>query len=854
MEKIVIIDGNSLINRAFYAMPLLTNAEGLYLNAVYGFANMLCKVITEEKPSKIAVCFDTGKPTFRHLQNKNYKATRKGMPEELVQQMPLLKELLKEMNIKYIEKEGFEADDLIGSLTKKFDGQKIVISGDKDLFQLIDNSTTVWHTKKGITEYLEMNEKNLMDTMDIMPSQVVTLKALMGDNSDNISGVAGIGPKTALSLLKTYDTLDNIYNHIYELKDRLQEKLISGKNDAYESKWLATIKTDVDLDVSINDFNYDFPFSNKVYNLMKRFEFKSILKRTSLFENKESDLIEQNNIVSNDIETILINDKNSLDILFDKIKEEKHFCVDFGKNIDIYINNKEYIISIKEDLLSVDGFDFCEFIDLFEDILIDEDIKKTVYDSKNLKHFLLDYSKKIYGIEFDVSLSEYLVKCGTKIEQNLNDLLLYNSLDVTKPAYGLFKLRKKYELELKYLEMDSLYYNIELPLVDCLFDMEITGVKMDKEELIRLKNNFSNQIENLTNEIYFLVGKEFNINSPKQLGDVLYTFLQLPNNKKNSTANEVLVKLINYHPVIEKIIYYRKVSKISSYVDAFLEKIDKKDNKLHTIYQQKLTTTGRLSSIEPNLQNVPVRDDIGKSLRKAFISSFENGYLISSDYSQIELKLLANFSKDEKLISAYKNGIDIHTKTASEIFSLSKEEVSPEMRKKAKAINFGIIYGISEYGLSETIHSSVKEAKEYMGNYFNAFPKIKTYLDGLIDIATERGYSITLFNRRRKIPELSSSNYNLKLFGKRVSMNMPLQGTASDIIKIAMNRVSKELSSRLLKSKLILQIHDELIVDCPAEELEEVKEILRNCMENVLDLEIPLTCDISYGKNWLEAL
>lgn len=851
MEKIVIIDGNSLINRAFYATPLLTNGEGLYLNAVYGFANMICKIIQDAKPTKIAVCFDMGKPTFRHLKNKDYKATRKGMPLELAEQLPLLKELLSKMNIKYIEKAGFEADDLIGSLANKFDGEKIIISGDKDLFQLINDTTTVWHTKKGITEYMEMNEQSLKENMQITPDQVVELKALMGDTSDNIKGVAGIGSKTALNLINTYGNIDNLYENIDQIKGKMQEKLLLGKEDAYESRWLAQIKIDVEIENDIEDFNYEFPFSNQVFELMERYEFKSIIKRTTLF-NREK--VQEEIKELEEVNTIKVVNLEQFEQLKKEIISKKIFSLDIDKNIHICLNENEYVIIIREDLISLDGFDFIECLENLKEIFENESIKKIVYDSKDLKHLLYNYGYTLSGVEFDVSLSEYLVKCGIKIAESLSQLLSIKGINKDNRAYGLLLLKKEFEKELKNLEMLSLYQNIELPLVDCLFNMEIVGVKLDKEELEKLKNDFCNQIENISNEIYDLSNKTFNINSPKQLGEVLFQDLGLPNRKKGSTANEVLINLLGYHPIIEKIISYRKVFKISGYVDAFLEKMDKKDNKLHTIYQQKLTTTGRLSSIEPNLQNVPVRDEIGKSLRKAFISSFEDGMLISSDYSQIELKLLANFSKDEKLLFAYQNGIDIHTKTASEIFGISKELVTTDMRKKAKAINFGIIYGISEYGLSETIHSSVKEAKEYMKNYFNAFPKIKNYLDNLVDVATERGYAITMFNRRRKIPELSSSNYNSKLFGKRVSMNMPLQGTASDIIKLAMNRTFMELKERNLKSKLILQIHDELIIDSPKEEVEIVKEILKDCMENVVNLQIPLTCDISYGKNWLEAL
>ena len=854
MDKIVIIDGNSLINRAFYAMPLLTNSEGLYLNAVYGFANMLTKIITETKPTHIAVCFDTGKPTFRHLSNKDYKATRKGMPQELAEQMPLLKELLSSMNIKFIDKEGFEADDLIGSLAKKFNCQKIVISGDKDLFQIIDDTTTVWHTKKGITEYLEMSVDSLLQNMEIAPYQVIELKSLMGDTSDNIKGVAGIGEKTALNLIKTYGNIDNLYNHIDEIKGKMQEKLINGKEDAYESHFLATIKTDVDIDCSLDDFKYEFPFSNKVYNLMRRFEFQSIIKRTTLFKSTEGEIT-----VKKDTSVIkkIITEHNELCSLKQSIIKSKNMVIDVCNDIHIYTSatpDTEYIVKISENLLGKNGFIFEEIIQNLKDLFEDKLIAKIVYDSKDLKHILHNYNITLNGVIFDVSLCDYIIKSGMKIADNIDDFCSQNGIDKETLCYNLANIKEKFDNELDNLEMKSLYYNIELPLVNCLFEMETNGVKLDKEELITLKNNFSEKIGELTSQIYTLAGKNFNINSPKQLGTILFDEIGLPNRKKGSTANDLLIKLLGYHPIIEKIIEYRKVFKISGYVDAFLEKINPDDGKLHTIYQQKLTTTGRLSSIEPNLQNVPVRDDIGKKLRKIFVSSFEDGYLVSSDYSQIELKLLANFSKDKKLIDAYNHGIDIHTKTASEIFNIPKEAVTPEMRKKAKAINFGIIYGISDYGLSESINSSVKEAKEYIENYFKAFPGVKEYLDQLVKKKKKKGYAITMFNRRRKIPELSSSNFNLRLFGKRVSMNMPLQGSASDIIKIAMNTISDELKNKNMQSKLILQIHDELIIDCPKNELEQVKELLRNCMENVVKRSIPLTCDISYGKNWLEAL
>ncbi len=849
-EKLVLIDGNSLINRAFYALPLLTNSNGQYSNAVFGFCNILLRIIEAEKPKYFAVAFDMGAPTFRHKMYADYKAGRKKMPDELASQMPMLKNLLNAMNISVFEKEGIEADDLIGSLAKKFDIPTIIVSGDRDLFQLVDNTTTVWFTKRGVTDILQVTPNNIEEVYGVKANQVVDLKSLMGDSSDNIKGVAGIGEKTAKNLINQYGSLDNIYQNIAEIKQSVATKLTNGKEDAILSQQLATINTTVNLEVELADLEYDFPFSAKVYQMLTDYEIFSLTKRVELFKQDEVKKTKKVVNIKN------ITNETELDALIDSLLSTKLFSI-YVDNFDIHISNSKFeenIIKIKQNLID-EGIDFQTAFSKLKSILEDINIKKICLDSKKTKRQLYQTAIDMGGVVFDSNLAIYLLSGSKKTDIDAKQFTERYEYDENCIAVSLFYSKDDLTEKLKTENMLDLYQNIELPLVEVLFQMELNGFKVDIEQLKALSKTYKDEIEVLSQQICDDAGQNFNLNSPKQLGEILFEKLnlELPKNMKKSTSVEVLERISSQHPIIEKILRYRKIEKLySTYIEPFI-KIADKNNFIHTIFNQTLTATGRLSSSEPNLQNIPIRDDEGKNLRKIFISRFENGKIVTSDYSQIELRLLASYSKDEKLLEAYKNNIDIHSQTASHVFGVPLEAVTPKMRRDAKAVNFGIIYGISDYGLSLNINSSRKEAKQFIDKYFETYSKVKDFMDGLVEFAKENGYVTTLLGRKRKIDEINSSNYLTRQFGERAAMNMPLQGTASDIIKLAMVNVHKELKSKNLKSKLILQIHDELIVDCPAEEEEIVKDILKEQMENVIKLNVPLIVDIQSGDNWFEA-
>lgn len=849
MENFFIIDGNSLINRAFYALPLLSNSEGEYSNAVYGFCNILTKLVLENKVDNLVCTFDLKAKTFRHNMYSEYKANRKGMPEELLSQMPILKEMLRIMGIKILEKEGYEADDIIGTLSKNPNTKNYIITGDRDSLQLISNNCEVWLTKKGISEIEKIDLDALKNKLGLEPYQIIELKALMGDASDNIPGVKGIGEKTALSLLYKYQNVDNLYEHIEEITGKLKDKLIEGKEMCFLSKTLATIDTQVPMEQNF-EAKFNFPFSQEVANFFKKYEFKSLLNKKELFE-QQVKLIEN----KKEIKEKYIKNENELQELLNKLENAQIFSFYLNENFHISLSKfEEIIVVLKSDLLSVEGFDLDYILIKFKSLFENQNVEKICYDTKSFYHFLKQHNIDLKNVKFDVMLADYLVKCGKPREKDVKSLCDKENYKIENVASCLFLLYQKYLQNLEELDMLRLYYDIEMPLISVLCKMEDYGFKLDYQMLLDLNDEYLNEMKVLNEEIMNLAGEKFNINSPKQLGQILFEKLGLPNKSKNSTNIEVLENLINIHPIVELIIRYRKISKLNStYIESYLDKIDKKTFLVHTIFNQMLTQTGRLSSTEPNLQNIPIREEEGRNLRKIFISRYENGKIISADYSQIELRLLASFSNDERLVNAFKSGQDIHTKTASEIFGVPLEFVTHDLRRKAKAVNFGIIYGISDYGLSQNIHSTRKEAKEYIERYFMTYPKVKEYLDNSIEFAKENGYVKTLWNRRRAIDELKSSNHNTKMFGERVALNMPLQGTASDIIKLAMIEIQNEFEKRNLKSKLILQIHDELIVDCFPNEEEIVKSILIDKMENVVKLNVKLEVNISEGKNLFEA-
>lgn len=853
MEKLILVDGNNLMFRAFYALPQLRNFNNEISNGVFGFANMLIKVIVEQKPDYIVVAFDKGKKTFRHQKYKEYKAQRKPTPTELLSQFPILKEMLNLMNIKFLELDDIEADDIIGILSRKFNTENIILSADRDLLQLVNSNTTVMSLKKGITETLEYTPKSLKEILNLEPYQIIELKALMGDASDNIPGVAGVGEKIAQNLIEKYENLDNVYAHIDEISGKLHDKLVEGKDVAYLSKDLATINLEYDIKCELQDFKYDFPFSSDVYKFFKKYQFNSLLKRSELFENIEV-LDEIEKVKSNNYKLLTISNESELDILIEKLRNEKEFaCLIDANNISVAFGGFEYNISTIQNLLG-DGLNFEYVLKKLELLFGDSKIKKVFLDSKKVMHLL--NSLGLNGLEnyYDVLIARYLINSNAKHNTTEKDLAIENNLKESYLSSNLLELKAIYDKELEKFELINLMNDIELPLVKVLFEMEKNGVEIDLNELNNLKQKYATQIEKLTQSIYESAGEKFNINSPKQLAEILFNKLGLKTGKKKetSTSVDVLNDLIGKHDIIPLILNYRQINKLyTTYIIAFEGLIDKATNKIHTTFNQVLTTTGRLSSSEPNLQNIPVRSEEGKNIRKMFVSSFENGRIVSADYSQIELRLLACFSGDDVLINAFNTGEDIHARTASEIFGVPINQVSPEMRRNAKAINFGIIYGISDYGLSVTIGSSVMSAKKYIQMYFDRYPKIYEYMQKNIDDCRNHGYIKTFKNRMRIVPEINSSNRNLRLFAERVAMNMPLQGGASDIIKMAMIKVYNRMKKAKLKSKLILQVHDELVVDCVSEEVDIVSKILKEEMESVVNFKVKLRADVECGSNWL---
>lgn len=839
MDKLFIIDGNSLVFRAFYALPPMYNSERMPTNATFGFFKMLLNIITKHNPKYLAVAFDAGKHTFRHDVYAEYKGTRKPMPDELRAQLPIIKNLLKDMNITTIEMADIEADDIIGSLSKKFNVDKVLISGDRDLLQLINPNVRVWLTQKGLTEIADLDEEELKNKFGILPYQVIEMKSIMGDSSDNIPGIKGIGEKTALKLISQYNDLDGIYNNIDSVTGKTQTLLKEQKDLAYISKFLATIKTDCELNYNLDDFAYDFPFNQEVRNEFKTLEFKAITEKDEYFKQDEQQSIILNEFSHQDTNT---NDEK-IDILKNLLQQDE-VAVNFDEvGVCFAVGETEYQF-LNLDLGNEDIFG------LVKKLLEVDNVKKIVYDAKSFMHLIDDFDLKLNNF-YDVSLAFYLLGFNEK-ETALNSLI--DKYNFPKQCLSVALLRLK-DISLKELEsknMTDLYFNLEYKLVKVLYDMEIAGIKVDEDTIKTLSNKYSTEIKLLNQEIYSLAGGEFNINSPKQMHEVLFDKLKLQYKGKKGTSIEVLEAIQDQHPIIEKIIRHRKVSKIcSTYLDGLLPYI--KNGKLHTTFIQTAVATGRLSSREPNLQNIPVRSEEGRELRKLFTSSHTDGVIISADYSQIELRLLAHFSKDENLINAFKEGKDIHATTASRVFGVALEDVTREMRSMAKAVNFGIIYGISEFGLSKNVHMTPKEAREFIAKYFELYPLVKQYMDGSVNIAKQKGYATTLLGRVRYIPELNSSTYVLRQFGERVAMNMPLQGTASDIIKMAMINVQNKMQQQNLKSKLILQIHDELIVDAANDEIEIVKNILKQEMESVVKLEVPLIVDVNVGKSWFEA-
>ncbi len=839
---IVLIDGNSILNRAYYALPPLNDVEGKNVNAVYGFCNILFKVLEQYKPTHLAVAFDERGKTFRHKMFDGYKAQRKGMPDDLACQLPVIKEVLNAMEIPVLAQEGVEADDIIGTISKRYDEQTLLLSGDRDLFQLIDDTTTVLLTLKGVTEVERVDAALLLEKYKLAPYQVVEFKSLRGDASDNIPGVNGIGEKTAQSLLEKYLTLDGVYQNIEEIKGSLKEKLLEGKEIAYLSKQLAQIKSDVVIDCPLEKMRVNYAFSQNLKDIFYRLQFNSLIKRLNF-----SEASSLNKTFS--VSTVAVEDEKTLASVVQKLLGEEYLALYIGKDIKLACSNKEeYIITPREDIFGC--FDFIKVLSHLKP-LFESNVKKILFDGKKLKHILAEFEVSLNNVYYDIDLMAYLTEYRPlKSAEDLKDKYASENY-----AAILFTAAEEYLKKLEEMDMLPLYFDLELPLSNVLYGMEKVGVKVDADALNGLGKTFEGDIERLSKEIYFLAGEAFNILSPKQLAVILFEKLKLPRSKKTktgySTDNEVLEDLADRHPIIPLLIEMRQISKLKgTYVDGMKAHIST-GNIIHTKYNQTLTSTGRLSSSEPNLQNIPIRDDAGKEIRKVFVSRY--GTLVSADYSQIELRLLAAFSKDPSMVAAFNNDEDIHRKVAADIFAVPSELVTDKMRRMAKVVNFGIIYGMSDFGLSSDLGISISDARNYINNFFSSHAEVEKYLSDAVTWAEEKGYALSMTGRRRFIPELKSTNFNLKKFGRRAAMNMPLQASAADIIKKAMLGVDKELKAQNLKSKMIMQIHDELVIDCYEEEKEKVKALLKTQMESAANLLVKLTVSVGEGKNLYDA-
>lgn len=850
MDRLILLDSNSLINRAYYALPNLTNHDGQYTGAIFGYMNMLIKIFDTYKPTHVIATFDRKAPTFRKSMYDGYKATRKPMPHELASQLAPLKEILAAMNIPILEMDGYEADDIIGTLAKKYSAKTFIVTGDKDSLQLIDDTTTVLLTKKGISEIAYYDEPALKSE-GLVPSQIIDLKSLMGDSSDNIPGVAGVGEKTAKDLLAKYSTLDGVYAHIDEIKGKLQEKLISGKEMAYLSYDLATINVNSPIEFDdLEKARLNATFSGEVKALLKKLELTKIIDRLNFDSSEGSAVAEIFIPKSQDIDTL-----EGLSEVLSKIILNGKFAFSLSGRITISVDDECFNIVIADNLLG-EGINYGDFLDACKNVFENEKIVKTCFDYKNNLHVLDKDGITLRGVENDTLLKAYLIDANRNYKSEQELFNAYNLPEGEESALIAY-LDGILDREMQERGLVDLYKNVELPLVEVLFDMEKEGFRIDLDILNELNDKYSKELDSLIRQIIELAGKPFNVNSTKQLASVLFEDLGLKSGKKTktgySTNVEVLNSIKNQHPIIPLILRQREIAKLkSTYLDGMLPLIDSK-HKIHTIFKQTVTATGRLSSTEPNLQNIPIRKAEGKQIRKMFIAS-EGNELVCADYSQIELRLIAQFSGDETMLHAFNNNVDIHATTASKVFGVPLEMVTADMRRQAKAVNFGIIYGISDFGLSEDLGIPVYKARDFIAGYFATYPKVKEYMEKCVEVAKEKGYVTTYLNRRREIPELKSSNYNLRNFGERVAMNMPLQGSASDIIKVAMLRVSKALKDGGFKAKLIMQVHDELIIDSPVEESEKVKKLLVESMENITtDFSLKLVADCSAGKSWLEA-
>lgn len=874
-EKLIIIDGNSLLNRAFYAIPTLTDKNGMHTNAIYGFANIIFKIISEYNPTHLSVAFDLKGPTFRHKMYSDYKGTRKKMPDELFQQLEPLKQMLEYFGITRLELQGYEADDIIGTVSKFFEKENIpcyIITGDRDSFQLASDKVKILFTKKGISELEIIDDKEMMSRYGITPTQFIDLKALMGDASDNIPGVAGIGEKTGLKLIAQYKSIENVYLNIDQIKGAVKTKLEKDRELAYLSKQLATINTQIPIDFSIDELILKDIDIEKLNEFFINHDMLSLAKKlhskVELYCEKKE--IESSKLeLSQDVDELIKNVKDR--IYIKTVKEDSFVNIQAITSVCIISNDKAYIVSRYD-------------IDKLKPILEDENIEKLGYDLKQDYLAFLPYDIGMNNLKYDLKIAQYLLNpdlsnydiSDVSMKYNLEGIkssdeffgkgkskMVINDFtksDVEKYYIQILKIVKssfdRINKELQDENMTNLFENIEMKLIKVLGDMEFYGVFIDKDELENQKKEFAMQISILEQDIYSLAQEQFNINSPKQLGEILFDKLKLPVIKKGktgySTNAQVLEELKDKHEIIDKIISYRQYTKLqSTYVEGLLNIINPDTQRIHSSFNQTITATGRISSTEPNLQNIPVRLELGRNLRKAFIAK-KDCVLVDSDYSQIELRVLAHISDEEALIKAFSNDTDIHTQTASEVFAIDINEVTKEQRSAAKAVNFGIVYGISDFGLSNNLGITKKKAGEYIKNYLKRYKNIEKYMNEIVEKAENDGYVTTVLNRRRYIPELKQKNFVVKNLGKRLAMNTPIQGSAADIIKLAMIKVSERLKKEQLKSKLILQVHDELIIEATKDEVEYIQVLLKEEMQNAYDMKVKLKVDINTGNSWFD--
>lgn len=867
MERLLILDSNSLLNRAFFAIPPLTTSEGVNTNAVYGFANMLFKLKEELKPDYIVAAFDKKGPTFRHKEFDEYKAGRKKMAPELAEQFPLVKEILSLLSITIHEIDGFEADDIIGSLAKYAEKNEIevfIVTGDKDALQLASENINVVITKKGVSETANYDYKTFVEEFGVTPTQFIDVKGLMGDKSDNIPGVPGVGEKTAFKLIQTYGSIEEVLKNIDNISGKkLKENLETYAEQAIFSKKLATIMTEVPIDFDLDEIKSQDAYNReKLTKLLFKLQLKTLINK--LPESK--DIKEEVAIDVKEVNTL-----SQLNNVIDNLNERSYITYEVSnaskyseinlENMMIYDGNITCSINMKEIIEENEAGSMLALKYFMEN----EKFFKVINDGKNLVTVLNKMGISIKGFDFDTAIAAYLIDSArsdypitTLVNEHLGEEITGEGIALKGKI--VIKMKDLYEVlknKIKSGDMDELYYTIEHPLIFVLSSMETLGFNINKEKLDQLSVTFKEEITRTEKEIFALAEEEFNISSPKQLAKILFEKLDLPVIKKTktgfSTNAEVLEKLQDKHEIIPKITYYRTITKLNStYVEGLKNVIDK-DGCIHSSFNQTVTTTGRLSSTEPNLQNIPIRQEMGREIRKIFIPKEKGDTLLSCDYSQIELRVLAHMANDENMIEAFKQHSDIHTKTASEVFRVPLGEVTSLMRSRAKAVNFGIVYGISDFSLSQDLKITKKEASEYMEIYFERYPKIKGFLDTVMEEAKDLGYVLTLLNRRRFIPEIKSSNRIVKALGERLAMNAPIQGSAADIIKLAMVNVYNTLNKRKLKSTIILQVHDELILNVKSEELEEVKKIVKEEMEAVLNLSVPLEVDMNLGSTWYEA-